>query len=155
MTQDTQWMREALKRVIDDENSRIDLYSGEAADIILTALEANGLTIVPVDNHSALIERLRKLAQDFGLMYDDLDVIEGVTAALSAAPAAQAPSPMDHWKRARVDPPAVAGLVEAARAVEPHLDAIVCYASTMDEHEPNRIAYNLRAALAAYDKEPS
>ena len=28
--------------------------------------------------------------------------------------------------------------------VEPYLDAIICYASSMDEHEPNRIAYDFR-----------
>lgn len=33
------------------------------------------------------------------------------------------------------------------RRVEPHLDAIVCYASSMDEHEPNRIAHDFRKAL--------
>jgi predicted RNase H-like HicB family nuclease len=38
---------------------------------------------------------------------------------------------------------------EALKGVEPHLDAIICYASTMGEHEPNRIAYNVRAALDA------
>lgn len=32
--------------------------------------------------------------------------------------------------------------------LEPHLDAIVCYASTMDEHEPNRLAVDTRAFLA-------
>jgi hypothetical protein len=36
---------------------------------------------------------------------------------------------------------------EALEAVEPYLDAIVCYASTMDEHEPNRIAHKVRTAL--------
>ena len=29
--------------------------------------------------------------------------------------------------------------------IEPHIDAIVCYASTMGEHEPNRIAHDVRA----------
>ncbi len=29
--------------------------------------------------------------------------------------------------------------------IEPHIDAIVCYASTMGEHEPNRIAHEVRA----------
>jgi hypothetical protein len=32
-------------------------------------------------------------------------------------------------------------------SVEPHLDAIVCYASTMGEHKPNRIANDIRKAL--------
>jgi hypothetical protein len=31
------------------------------------------------------------------------------------------------------------------RRIEPHIDAIVCYASTMGEHEPNRLAVDLRA----------
>ena len=38
-------------------------------------------------------------------------------------------------------------LSEALRGVEPYLDAIVCYASTMGEHEGNRIAAAARAAL--------
>lgn len=42
-------------------------------------------------------------------------------------------------------------MAEALRALDPHLDAIVSYASTMGEHEPNRLAYNARQALAAYD----
>jgi hypothetical protein len=40
-------------------------------------------------------------------------------------------------------------LLALLRRVEPHLDAIVCYASTMDEHEPNRIAFDVREALAS------
>lgn len=35
----------------------------------------------------------------------------------------------------------------ALREIEPYLDAIPCYASTMDEHAPNRIAATVRAAL--------
>ena len=42
---------------------------------------------------------------------------------------------------------AFADLIDAAEAVEKYVDAIVCYASTMDEHEPNKIAHDLRAAL--------
>lgn len=42
-------------------------------------------------------------------------------------------------------------LANVLRALDPNLDAIVCYASTMDEHEPNQLAYNARQALAAYD----
>jgi regulator of replication initiation timing len=38
----------------------------------------------------------------------------------------------------------------ALLGVEPYIDAIVCYASTMDEHEPNRIAVNVRAALSSH-----
>ena len=47
----------------------------------------------------------------------------------------------DELKRAR----------DALAALEPYLDAIICYASTMDEHEPNRLAVNARAAIAAAD----
>lgn len=43
----------------------------------------------------------------------------------------------------------VGKLVEALEAVEPHLDAIVCYASAMGEHEPNRIAVKVREAIRA------
>ena len=52
------------------------------------------------------------------------------------------------WNR-RTHPPEYARLIEAAEKVAPHLDAIICYASTMGEHEPNRIAHEFRAALAA------
>lgn len=34
------------------------------------------------------------------------------------------------------------------KRIEPHIDAIVCYASTMKEHEPNGLALDLHAALA-------
>lgn len=55
-------------------------------------------------------------------------------------------------ERATPQPAAVDGLVEAARAIEPFLDAIVCFASTMDEHEPNRLAENFRQALAQIER---
>ena len=38
-------------------------------------------------------------------------------------------------------------LREALEAIQPHLGAIICYASTADEHEPNRIAQAVNAAL--------
>lgn len=41
----------------------------------------------------------------------------------------------------------IAALGEALRGLEPYLDAIVCYASDMGEHEPNRLAFNVRKAL--------
>ena len=44
----------------------------------------------------------------------------------------------------------LAGVMQKA---EPHLDGIICYASTMDEHEPNRIAHDFRAALARFKQE--
>jgi hypothetical protein len=48
----------------------------------------------------------------------------------------------------------VAGeMAGAMQKAEPHLDAIICYASTMDEHEPNRIAHDFRAALARFKQE--
>lgn len=37
---------------------------------------------------------------------------------------------------------------EAMQQVEPHLDAIVCFASTQAEYEPNRIAATFRSTLA-------
>lgn len=45
--------------------------------------------------------------------------------------------------------------LEALQALEPYLDAIVCYASTMDEHEPNRLAFNARAAIQAAVGKPA
>lgn len=38
-------------------------------------------------------------------------------------------------------------LLEALEGIEPHLDAIICYASTTGEHEPNLLAANVRAAI--------
>jgi hypothetical protein len=37
------------------------------------------------------------------------------------------------------------------RGLEPYLGAIVCYASTMSEHEPNRIVAQIRAELVTLD----
>lgn len=31
--------------------------------------------------------------------------------------------------------------------IEPHIDAIVCYASSTDEHEPNQLALDVRKLL--------
>lgn len=45
-------------------------------------------------------------------------------------------------------------LLAALVRLEPFLDAIVCYASDMDEHEPNRIAFEARAALAKAQNPP-
>lgn len=53
------------------------------------------------------------------------------------------------------DPPSVydsSAMLALLRRIEPHLDAIICYASTMGEHEPNRIAHDVRAAIK--DAEP-
>ena len=55
----------------------------------------------------------------------------------------------------RTHPPEYARLIEAARKVEPFLDAIICYASTMDEHAPNKIVHEFRAALAAIKGNPN
>lgn len=56
----------------------------------------------------------------------------------------------ERWNRRVTPPTVVAALVEALEGLEPYLDAIVCYALTTEEHEPNRIALAARAALAAY-----
>ena len=47
---------------------------------------------------------------------------------------------------------ALRDLVVAAEKIEPYLDAIICYASTMGEHEPNRIANNFRKAITELNK---
>lgn len=39
-------------------------------------------------------------------------------------------------------------LLEALELIEPHLDAIICHASTMSEYEPNRIAKKVSDAIA-------
>ena len=42
----------------------------------------------------------------------------------------------------------VARLEAALSGLEPYLDSIVCYASMMGEHEPDRLVYDARRALA-------
>lgn len=37
--------------------------------------------------------------------------------------------------------------LDLLKRIEPHINAIVCYASSMGEHEPNRLAHDLRASL--------
>ena len=44
-------------------------------------------------------------------------------------------------------------LLEALEALEQYSDGIICYASTMGEHEPNLIAFKARAAIAAAKEE--
>lgn len=39
-------------------------------------------------------------------------------------------------------------LLSVLMRLEPYLDAIVCYASTQGEHEPNRLAVDARAAIS-------
>jgi len=41
----------------------------------------------------------------------------------------------------------IAELEGLLRRIEPYMDGLICYASTMGEHAPNRIAHDLRAAL--------
>jgi hypothetical protein len=41
----------------------------------------------------------------------------------------------------------------ALRLVEPYIDSIVCYASTMNEHEGNRVAFEVCNALAPIEPE--
>lgn len=41
-------------------------------------------------------------------------------------------------------------MVDALLRLEPYLDAIVCYASTMDEHAPNKLASDVRGLLARF-----
>lgn len=44
-------------------------------------------------------------------------------------------------------------LLAALRALEPYFDALVCYASSMDEHNPNRLVVDARAAIAKAEGE--
>lgn len=52
------------------------------------------------------------------------------------------------WANARLIA-AAPRLYRALASLEPYLDAIVCYASDMGEHEPNALVFEARAALAA------
>ena len=48
-------------------------------------------------------------------------------------------------QRLQVERDEVVGLLQR---VEPHIDAIVCYASTTGEHAPNKIVADIRATLS-------
>lgn len=39
-------------------------------------------------------------------------------------------------------------LLEALEALEPYLDSLLCYASTMGEYEPNKLVFNTKRAIA-------
>lgn len=39
--------------------------------------------------------------------------------------------------------------LDLLRRLEPHLDALVCYASTASEYEPNKLVQEVRALLAS------
>lgn len=72
-----------------------------------------------------------------GVAYNSLD--EAKTAALSHKPDA-----------AETNASAEARLREALEAMEPYLDAIVCYASSINEHHGNEVAKLVRDALSAH-----
>jgi hypothetical protein len=81
------------------------------------------------------------------------EVVERVARALSSTAAYhwekhKVRDPWDAYARVALEYSDRAELYEALAALEPHLDAIICYASTMGEHEPNRLAFNARVALA-------
>ncbi len=42
-------------------------------------------------------------------------------------------------------------MADLLRRIEPHIDAIVCYASTTDEHDGNALAVEVRALLGRLD----
>lgn len=46
-----------------------------------------------------------------------------------------------------VDQGAIDDLINASIELEPYLDQLICYASTADEHKPNRIVSNFVSAL--------
>ena len=48
-----------------------------------------------------------------------------------------------------VDQGAIDDLIDVCTRLEPYLDGLICYASTMDEHEPNRLVYEFGNALRA------
>lgn len=54
-----------------------------------------------------------------------------------------------HKGRANVNLIAAApDLLEALKGIQPHLGAIICYASTCGAHEPNRLAMAVENAIA-------
>ena len=167
MTQDRQWTPKAVEKrvddVIDSDWPEVSAFAGR----LLAGLEADGLASVPVTGAVGdLVQRLRLGT----LMQDDKDgkvwrrtaleeEAEDAIEALSTTPATQVPSPMDHWKRARVDPPAVAGLVEdldlalwliqeAKGAEGPNGGFVTNHLDAAENH-----IESVRTALAAYDKE--
>jgi thiamine pyrophosphate-dependent acetolactate synthase large subunit-like protein len=108
---------------------------------------------------SNLIERLNKHAHGHELTYGHTGIC-GEAAATITTLLAECEAQLETINR-QADLLAKAGRQlkeEAARAeklesllrrIEPHLDAIVCYASDMGEHEPNRIAFDVRQTLGS------
>jgi len=45
--------------------------------------------------------------------------------------------------------------IDALRELEPYIDSIICYASTVDEYEVNRVATRVKTLLARLDAERS
>jgi hypothetical protein len=57
--------------------------------------------------------------------------------------------PSGHWSPvAWVPADRICELEAALRDIEPYLDALICYASTIDEHLPNGFPARVRAVLA-------
>lgn len=48
-----------------------------------------------------------------------------------------------------VDQGVIDDLINACVDLQPYLDQLICYASTMDEHKPNRVVHNFVNALEA------
>ena len=90
----------------------------------------------------AVIERVtalqRELCDTVPMTSDDHNALHSLASTEARAEAAEAK---------------LREAVEVLRRIEPYLDAIVNYADTMDEYEPNRIAYDARAFLATMEKQ--
>lgn len=55
----------------------------------------------------------------------------------------------DAWQRRENE---LREAVELLRRIEPHIDRIICYASTAYEYEPNQLAADLYAFVARQEK---
>jgi len=113
--------------------------------------------------HARLTELIEKATKGPIIAYEDVQEAGKLKLFFSAikdsngenlvrASGAQSMSDFLLWAYLVNHAEAIRDLVAAAERIEPYLDAIICYASTMDEHEPNRVANNVRKALAKVNK---
>ncbi|HKF95126.1 MAG TPA: hypothetical protein VKB96_11120 [Gammaproteobacteria bacterium] len=105
---------------------------------------------MPAPMREARMSHIEELGQLVSMCADAKDVFPDPETALETITNAA----NEIYERASATPlsdgPAVRDVaLEALEELEPYLDAIVCYASTQGEHDPNRIVAKARAALAA------
>lgn len=93
---------------------------------------------------AALVEDQMPATQDMEST-EICEALERAAAAIRARAALATPAASPETKNAEAAQAEIDALKALICRIEPYVDAIVCYASTMGEHEPNRIAHEVRA----------